>query len=124
MVARLTSRRTNVVDQYLARVGGKKRAALERLRRTLRAAAPGAEECLSYGLPALRLGHKRLVAYGATPRHCALYPLSRATVEAFATELEGFDVSTGAIRFQPENPLPAALVRRIVKARILENEPL
>ena len=90
----------------------------------IHAAAPGAEECLCYGLPALRLGHKRLVAYGATPRHCALYPLSRATLAAFARELEAFDVSTGAIRFQPDEPLPPGLVRRIVQARIREDEPL
>ena len=120
----MTSKRPNVVDQYLARLGARRRAALERLRRVLRAAAPGAEECLSYGLPALRLGHKRLVAYGATPRHCALYPLSRATLAAFARELEDFDVSTGAIRFQPDEPLPPGLVRRIVQARIREDEPL
>jgi uncharacterized protein YdhG (YjbR/CyaY superfamily) len=110
------------IDEYLAGVSEDKRAALERLRRTIRAAAPRAEECISYQLPAFRLDGRLLVAFGAAVRHCAFYPCSGSTVKVFAAELEGYDTSKGTIRFQAGSPLPAALVRKIVKARIAENE--
>ena len=109
-------------DDYLAGLPANQRAALERLRRTIRAAAPAAEECFSYGLPAFRLHGRPLVAFGAWAAHCAFYPMSSVTVEAFREELAGFDTSKGTIRFTTEKPLPAALVRRLVQARIQENE--
>jgi uncharacterized protein YdhG (YjbR/CyaY superfamily) len=108
-------------DEYLAAVSEDKRAALEKLRKAIRAAAPGAEECFSYGLPAFRLNGKPLVAFAATAKHCAFYPMSGATVEAHKGELAGYDTSKGTIRFQADEPLPAALVRKLVKARIAEN---
>ena len=98
-----------------------KRAALQRVRRTIRAAAPGAEECISYQLPAFRLDGKPLVAFSAAANHCAFYPMSGATVEAFKDELKDYDTSKGTIRFQADNPLPTALVRKLVKARIAKN---
>jgi uncharacterized protein YdhG (YjbR/CyaY superfamily) len=110
------------IDEYLAGVSEEQRVALERLRATIRAAAPTAEECISYGLAAFRLDGKPLVAFGATPRHCAFYPMNGQTVADFADELEGFQTSKGTIRFQPDKPLPVALVKRLVKARIAENE--
>ncbi len=108
------------IDQYLDRVLPEQRVVLEKLRATIKAAAPGAEEGISYQLAAFRLGGKPLIAFGATARHCALYPMSAATVEAFAGELAAYETSKGTIRFQPEKPLPAALVRKLVKARIAE----
>jgi len=107
------------IDRYLAALSSDKRAALERLRRTIRAAAPGAEECISYQLPAFRLDGKVLVWFGAGANHCAFYP--GAVVEAYKAELEDYDTSKGTIRFQPDNPLPAGLVRKLVKARIAKN---
>ena len=112
--------KVKTVDQYLARVSDDQRVALQRLRKTIRAAAPGAEECISYQLPAYRL-NGMLVAFGATAKHCAFYPMSASTVAAHRKELEDYDTSKGTIRFQPDNPLPAALVRKLVKARIAEN---
>jgi uncharacterized protein YdhG (YjbR/CyaY superfamily) len=108
------------VDEYLARVTDDKRAALQRLRKTIKAAAPRAEECISYQLPAYRL-NGMLVAFGATANHCAFYPMSASTVAAHKEELKDYDTSKGTIRFQPDNPLPASLVRKLVKARIAEN---
>jgi uncharacterized protein YdhG (YjbR/CyaY superfamily) len=108
------------VDEYLAGVPDDKRAALEALRATIRAAAPKAEECISYRIPTFRL-NGMLVAFGATAKHCALYLLSAATVADFAEALDGYDTSKGTIRFRPDRPLPAALVRKLVKARIAEN---
>ena len=105
-------------DDYLAVVSDDKRAALETLRRTIKAAAPEAEECISYGLPAFRLNGKLLVAYGAAANHCAFYPGS--TLKAFKTELKDYDTGKGTIRFPADRPLPSALVRKLVKARIAE----
>ena len=109
-------KKIKTVDEYLAALSSDKRAALETLRKTIRATAPGAEECISYQLPAFRLDGKMLVWFGAAANHCAFYP--GAVVEAHKDELEGYDTSKGTIRFQPDNPLPATLVRMLVKARI------
>src|SRR5438128_3734696 len=108
------------IDQYLAALSDDKRTALEKLRKIIRAAAPNAEECISYQLPAFRL-NGMLVAFGATANHCAFYPMSSSTVEAHKAELKDYDTSKGTIRFPPDKPLPAAPVRKLVKARIAEN---
>jgi uncharacterized protein YdhG (YjbR/CyaY superfamily) len=109
------------IDEYLAPLSDDKRAALEKLRKTIHAAAPKAEECISYGLAAFRLNGKPLVGFGATAKHCAFYLMSSSTVEAHQDELKNYDTSTGTIRFPANKPLPAALVRKLVKARIAEN---
>src|SRR5216683_3901950 len=109
------------IDEYLAAVSDDKRAALEKLRKTIRAAVPKAEECISYGLAAFRLDGKPLVAFGATANHCAFFPMSSSTVAAHKDELEDFETSKGTIRFQADKPLPVALVRKLVRARIAEN---
>jgi uncharacterized protein YdhG (YjbR/CyaY superfamily) len=116
-----TKGKVTTIAEYLARLGDDKRAALEKLRRTIRAAAPKAEECISYSLPAFRLNGV-LVGFGAYANHCAFYLFSGTTVSAFKTELAKYDTSRGTIRFQPDKPLPAALVRKLVKARIAENQ--
>ena len=108
------------IDGYLAGLPDDQRAALEKLRQTIRSAAPKAEECISYSMPAFRLNGV-LVGFAAKQNHCALYPFNGSTVNAFKDDLKGFETSMGAIRFQPSKPLPAALVRKIVKARIAEN---
>ncbi len=109
------------IDEYLAAVPSEKRAALQKLRKTILAAAPGAEECIWYQLPAFRLDGRVLVCIGAAANHCALYPCSGAWVEAHADELADYETSKGTIRFQPDSPLPVALVRKLVKARIAQN---
>ena len=103
-------------DDYLAAVSADKRAALETLRKTIKAAVPEAEECISYQLPAFRLNGKFLVAYGAAANHCAFYPGS--VVEALQDELKGYDTSKGTIRFPADRPLSPALVRKLVRLRI------
>jgi len=107
------------IDEYLARLDDEKRTALEALRRTIRAAAPRAEECISYQLPAFRLDGRVLVWFGAATRHCSFYP--GGIVAEFTDDLEGFETSKGTIRFTPDHPLPASLVRRIVKAKMAKN---
>jgi uncharacterized protein YdhG (YjbR/CyaY superfamily) len=113
--------RPGTIDEYLARLRADQRAALAKLRKAIRAAAPEAEECISYRIPAFRL-NGMLVGFGATGKHCAFYPMSSTTVAAHRNELAGYDTSKGTIRFQPDKPLPAALVRKLVKARIAEND--
>lgn len=117
------SRKPANTEEYLAALPDDQRAALERLRKSIRAAAPNAEECLSYQLPAFR--QKRLlVGFGATAKHCAFYLMSARTVADHQDALQGYDVSKGTIRFAPDQPLPAALVRKLVKARLAENARL
>lgn len=109
------------IDEYLDGVSDDKRAALEHLRQTIKAVAPRAEECISYQLPTFRLDGKGLVAFGAAAHHCALYPMSSATIAAHQDELKGYSTSKGTIRFQADHPLPDSLVRKLVEARIAEN---
>jgi uncharacterized protein YdhG (YjbR/CyaY superfamily) len=114
-----TKAKPKTINEYLAALSDDKRVALERLRKDIRAAAPRAEECISYQLPAFRLDGRMLVWFGASAKHCAFYP--GAVVEAHKDELEDFDISKGTIRFQADNPLPASVVRMLVKARIAGN---
>jgi uncharacterized protein YdhG (YjbR/CyaY superfamily) len=108
------------IDEYLAPLSADKRAALEKLRKTIRAAAPKAEECISYQLAAFRQDGM-LVAFGASANHCAFYLMSSSTLEAHKDELKNYDISKGTIRFQADKPLPVALVRKLVKERLAEN---
>jgi len=117
----MPSKPTNI-DEYLAGVRDDQRSALQKLRLTIKAAAPKAQECISYQLAAFRLDGKVLVAFGATDKHCAFYPMSGSTIAAHKDALEGYETSKGTIRFQPDQPLPASLVRKLVKARMKENQ--
>jgi uncharacterized protein YdhG (YjbR/CyaY superfamily) len=110
---------SRTIDEYLAPLSIEKRAALEKLRRAIQSAAPGAEECISYGIPGFRLGGRLLVSFGAAANHCAFYP-GAFPVEALEGELEAYDTTKGTIRFPADSPLPAALVRKLVRARIAQ----
>ncbi|MGI8402281.1 MAG: iron chaperone [Gemmatimonadaceae bacterium] len=108
------------VDEYLATLSADNRAALNKLRKNIVAAAPGAVECISYQIPAFRFQGRMLVWFGAWENHCALYP--GTSIEPFRKELGRFDTgSKGTVRFQADDPLPATLVRKLVKARIAQN---
>jgi len=114
----VVGKKPRTIDEFLAGLSDDKRAALEKLRQTIRAAAPKAQECISYGVPAFRLDGKFLVAFGAGVSHCAFYPGGTA-MEAHRAELARYDTSKGTIRFEPKAGLPVGLVRRIVKSRIV-----
>lgn len=107
-------------DEYLAALPRDRRAALEELRSTIKAAAPEAKECMSYHLPTFCLGGKVLVLFGATAKHCSFYPGSGTAVEAHEGDLKRYGTSKGTIRFDAEKSLPATLVRKIIKYRIAE----
>ena len=103
-------------DEYLATVSADQRVALQKLRKAIKAAEPKAEECISYQVPAFRLNGKFLVAYAAAANHCAFYP--GAVISRLKKELMDYDTGKGTIRFPPEKPLSAALVRKLVQLRI------
>jgi uncharacterized protein YdhG (YjbR/CyaY superfamily) len=107
------------ISAYLAPLDKPKRAALQKLRRDIRAAAPGAVECISYGIPAFRLDGRMIVAFGASARHCSFYPGAHP-VKAHAKELAKYSTSKGTIRFSPDEPLSTALVRKLVRTRVAE----
>jgi uncharacterized protein YdhG (YjbR/CyaY superfamily) len=109
-------RKPKTTDEYLAILGFEQRAALQRLREIIVETIPEAEECISYGVPSFRLKGRFIFSLGATANHCAFYP--GAVVEAYKEELEGYSISKGTIRFQPDSPLPMALVRRLVRSQV------
>jgi len=110
------------IDEYLARAKPGQRAALEKLRKTIHAVAPNVEEGISYGLAGFKLNGRPLVYFGAWASHCAFYPGSSTLGTKYQDELKSFETRKGTIRFTPDKPLPTALVRKLVKARIAENE--
>jgi uncharacterized protein YdhG (YjbR/CyaY superfamily) len=111
----------NPVDEYLARVPELARSTFDKLRATIRSAVPPeTTETISYGIPAFK--HKRvLVWFAAFANHCSLFPTA-SVIEEFKNELKGFSTSKGTIHFQLDKPLPIALIKKLVKARVAQNE--
>ena len=106
------------IDHYLVDQTEEVRITLEKLRHTILTTAPGAVEVISYGMPAFKLNGYMLVGFAAFKKHCSLFPWNGHTVEEFAKELKNYTTSKGTIQFTLEKPLPVALVKKIVKARI------
>jgi len=109
------------VDEYLARVPEPARSILNKMRAAIRSAVPPeATETISYRIPAFKYKGV-LVWFAAFSDHCSLFPTA-SIVEAFKNELKGFSTSKGTIHFPTDKPLPTALVKKMVKARVAQNE--
>lgn len=114
------SKKPATIDEYLATVTGPRRAALEKLRRAIRGAVPGATECISYGMPAFRLPEGVVAGFLATSRGCSYYPFSGAILDGLGDALEGYGRTKSALHFDPEDGLPVGLVRKLIRARMAE----
>src|SRR5579859_963875 len=109
------------VDEYLAGVPEPARGTLNKIRAAIRSAAPSeATEVISYGIPAFK-HNGVLVWFAAFSNHCSLFPTA-AVIEKFKNELKGYTISKGTIQFPADKPLPAALVKKMVKARVARIE--
>ena len=110
------------VEKYLAKLPQPARGTLQKIRLMIRSAAPPeATEAISYGIPAFKY-QGMLVAYAGFANHCSFFPASGELLREFAEELQGYACSKGTIRFALDQPLPAGLVKKLVKARVRKNE--
>jgi len=112
---------TATIDDYLKPLPVKIRTALQKLRKTIKSAAPKAEEAISYQIPVFKQNGP-VAGFAAFANHCSYFTMSPAIVKAFKKELESFKSSGSTIHFTPENPLPAALIKKLVWAKLMENE--
>jgi uncharacterized protein YdhG (YjbR/CyaY superfamily) len=117
----LAKRKPQTIDEYLATAKPDQRRTLAKLRKTIHAVAPKVEECISYEIPAFRLNGRSLVYFGAWANHCSFYSGSSTTLKKFRNDLKSFQITKGTIRFSPANPM--AVVKKLVKARMVENRP-
>jgi uncharacterized protein YdhG (YjbR/CyaY superfamily) len=110
------------VDEYLANVPEPHKSTLEKIRAMVRAAAPkDATEAISYGMPAFKY-KGALVGFAAFNKHCSFFPMNSALVLEFKDELKNYKTSKGTIQFPADKPLPASLVKKMVKARVADND--
>jgi len=123
--APVTPARSAEIDAFLAALPGDVRQALERLRRTIAAAAPDAVQTIAYSVPAFRYRGRPLVSFSAgrtANGGCSFYVQSPAVMTAHRGELASYDTTKGTIHFTPDAPLPDALVTRLVRARMAETD--
>jgi len=110
------------VEAYLAAVPEPARSTLEKVRATIRSVVPPeTTEALSYGMPSFRY-KGGLVAYAAFKDHCSFFPMNASLIDTFKDELKGYRTSKGTLQFPLDKPLPVALVKKMVKTRIADNE--
>ena len=110
------------VDEYLAKVPEPAASTLKHIRKVIQSVVPKeTTEVISYGIPMFKY-HGMLVGYAAFKKHCSLFPTGSGVLDQFAKELTGHRTSKGTIQFPPDNPLPDALIKKIVRARVRENK--
>ena len=109
------------VDEYMAALPADRRAVMEQLRETIRAAAPDATEVISYKMPAFKMDGRFLVSYDAYKNHYSLFPSTDRMMEALGDDLRPYLAGKGTIRFPANAPLPVGLVRKVVEIRVREH---
>ncbi len=112
--------RDPAIDAYIEGAAPSSRALLQKLRKTIRSIVPEVEECISYRLPAFRYRGSIIAGFSATSTGCSYYPFSGTTLKTLAGDIEGYSKTKSALHFGPKRPLPVALVRKLLKARIAE----
>ncbi len=116
------SRPAKTVDGYLARIPEPARGTLNQVRAVIRSVVPPeTTETISYGIPTFKY-NGALLAFGAFSRHCSLFPMSYGVIEALKKELKNFTLEKGTIRFPLDKPLPTAVLKKLVKARVADKE--
>ena len=108
------------IDAYLTTVSADRRAALEKLRKTIHSILPDVEECISYSMPAFRYARHVVAGFLATRKGCSYFPFSGTTLATLAADVKTYDQTKSALHFEATHPLPVALVRKLLKARIAE----
>jgi uncharacterized protein YdhG (YjbR/CyaY superfamily) len=116
-------RKPSTIDEYLRTVPHDRRRALEDLRAKIRSVVPGAEECISYRIPAFRLNGIVVAGFCATSKGCSYFPFSGSTLRTLAQDLARYEQTKSSLHFSMERPLSTALVRKLIKARIRETKP-
>ena len=115
-----TKRPPTTIDEYLAGVSADRRQALENLRKQIRSIVPAAEECISYRIPAFRVDGKVVAGFCATAKGCSYFPFSGSTLKTVTEYVAEYDQTKSALHFSPAKPLPATLVRRLIRTRMAE----
>ena len=113
-------RKPATIDEYLGTVPEDRREALEDLRTRIRSIVPGAQECISYRIPAFRLNGEVIAGFCSTTKGCSYFPFSGSTLKSLARELRGYDQTKGSLHFSADQPLPTELVRKLIRTRINE----
>jgi uncharacterized protein YdhG (YjbR/CyaY superfamily) len=108
------------IDDYLTALDEPKRTTLQKLRQTIRAVIPDAEECISYGMPAFRLQGKVIAGFAAFKNHLAYLPHSGSIFAELSDDLAGYKSTPGSLHFPIDKPLPKALVNKLIAARLKE----
>ncbi len=110
------------VEEYLAKVPEPAQSTLRKVRASIKAAAPkDATEGISYGMPAFRY-KGALVAYAAFKSHCSFFPMQASLIDQMKDDLKAYRTAKGTLQFAVDKPLPASLIKKMVKARVAENE--
>jgi uncharacterized protein YdhG (YjbR/CyaY superfamily) len=115
-------RKPSTIDDYLKGVPEDRRQALEQLRANIRSVVPNAEECISYRMPAFRVGGEVVAGFLATAKGCSYFPFSGSTLKTLARDISRYHSTKSSLHFSADQPLPIALLRRLLRTRIAETK--
>lgn len=118
----IVQRKASTIDEYLRTVPEGRRRSLADLRRKIRSIVPGAEECISYRIPAFRLNGEVIAGFCATSKGCSYFPFSGSTLRVLARDLRRYEQTKSSLHFSADEPLPTALVRKLIRVRINETK--